>query len=180
MSRHHLLRPALGYLGTGYALRAYRGSAPAGLRVAHHRPLRLRYRSPAHSVPVPACACGSCSLREAAPGFRPGSRPPFLYRQERRQRSDPCLLGPRCARAALRCSDFAAAPNSLRSLRSLRSDKRREVSCGCALARAPQSPALLSSSEGEDEHQIRLASHRRDGASRCSRSMRYKKCEASR
>ena len=66
------------------------------------------------------------------------------------------------ARAALRCSDFAAAPNSLRSLRSLRSDKRREVSCGCALTRAPQSPALLSSSEGGDEHQIRLASHRHD------------------
>ena len=101
-----------------------------------------------------------CSLREAAPGCRPGRRPTFLYRQESRQRSDPCRLGPRGARAALRCSVFAAAPNSLRSLRSLRSDKRREVSCGCALTRAPQSPVLLSSSEGGDEHQIRLASHR--------------------
>ena len=122
---------------------------------------------------VPACACGSCSLREAAPGFRPGSRPPFLYRQERRQRSDPCLLGPRCARAALRCSVFAAAPNSLRSLRSLRSNKRREVSSRSALARAPQSAVLLSSSEGGDEHQIQLAAHRRDDA-RCARA----RCEA--
>jgi len=124
---------------------------------------------------VPACACGSCSLREAAPGFRPGSRPPFLYRQERRQRSDPCRLGPRVARAALRCSVFAPAPNSLRSLRSLRSDKRREVSSRSALARAPQSPALLSSSEGGDEHQIQLASHRQDDA-RFARA----RCEARR
>ena len=77
---------------------------------------------------------------EAAPGFRPGSRPPFLCRQERRQRSDPCLLGPCCARAALRCSIFAAAPNSLRSLRSRRSDKRREVSRRSALTRAAPNP----------------------------------------
>jgi len=147
--------------------------------VCHH-PLRLILRRSSGQGPpaagrslVPACACGSCSLREAAPGFRPGSRPPFLYRQERRQRSDPCRLGPCCARAALRCSVCAAAPNSLRSLRSLRSDKRREVSSGCALARAPQSPALLSSSEGGDEHQTRLASHRRDGA-----SLARARCEA--
>ena len=147
------------------------GPTPFGLSlskplVADTRPFGLRYRS------LVLLSRISCSLREAAPGFRPGSRPPFLYRQERRQRSDPCLLGPRGARAALRCSVFAAAPNSLRSLRSLRSDKRREVSSRSALARAPQSPALLSSSEGGDEHQIRLASHRRQGSATPSRPMR--------
>jgi hypothetical protein len=55
------------------------------------------------------------------------------------------------------------APNSLRGLRPLRSDKRREVRGRSVLRTQLQSPALLSSSEGGDEHQIRLASHRLHG-----------------
>ena len=136
----------------------------------NRHPFGLRCRS---LVPfVPAYACGSCSLREAEPGFRPGGRPPFLYRQERRQRSDPCRLGPRGARAALRCSDFAARAElaTFAVLTALR--QPREVSSRSVLRTQLQSPALLSSSEGGDEHQIRLAAHRRQGASRCSRPMR--------
>jgi hypothetical protein len=52
------------------------------------------------------------------------------------------------------------APNSLCSLRSRRSDKRREVRLRSVLRTQLQSRALLSSSEGGDEHQTRLASHR--------------------
>ena len=57
---------------------------------------------------------------------------------------------------------WGLAPNSLCSLRSRRSDKRREVRLRSVLRTQLQSPALLSSSEGGDEHQIRLAAHRQD------------------
>jgi len=67
------------------------------------------------------------------------------------------LRGLPCAARSLQL-----APNSLRGLRPLRSDKRREVRLRSVLRTQLQSPALLSSSEGGDEHQIRLASHRLD------------------
>jgi len=94
---------------------------------------------------VPACACGSCSLREAAPGFRPGSRPPFLYRQERRQRSDPCLLGPCCARAALRCSVFAARAQlaSFTTFTALKQTARSQLTKRAAHAAAKPCAAQL-------------------------------------
>ena len=104
---------------------------------------------------VPACACGSCSLREAAPGFRPGSRPPFLYRQERRQRSDPCLLGPRVARAALRCSVFAARAQlaSFTTFTALKQTARSQLTKRaahaapnpCAPRRPPRGPRAIRS-----------------------------------
>jgi len=112
---------------------------------------------------VPACACESCSLREAAPGFRPGGRPPFFVSTKKGgKESDPAssalaMRGLPCAARSLQL-----APNSLCSLRSRRSDKRREVRLRSVLRTQLQSPALLSSSEGGDEHQIRLAAHRQD------------------
>jgi len=56
------------------------------------------------------------------------------------------------------------APNSLRSLCSLRSNNRAKSVNEARWRALLQSPALLSSSEGGDEHQIRLASHRQDDA----------------
>jgi len=53
-------------------------------------------------------------------------------------------------------------PNSLRGLGPLRSNNRAKLVNEARWRALLQSPALLSSSEGGDEHQIRLASHRRD------------------
>ncbi len=68
---------------------------------------------------------------------------PFGARSEQRGRrctqgpaGGSCCDGRRCAPTALWCSPLGRAPNSLRSLRSLRSNRRGEVSFGCAL-RAP-------------------------------------------
>jgi len=143
-------------------------------------PFGLRYRSLVAFVP--AFACGSCSLREAAPGFRPGSRPPFLYRQERRQRSDPCRLGPCYARAALRCSVFAARAE-LATFALLTALKQpREVSSRSVLRTPLQSPALLSSSEGGDEHQfasLRIGARARlRHHARCEARWDRESCEA--
>ncbi len=72
---------------------------------------------------VPARVAGSTSARR-------GRR----YAQGPAEGS--CCDGRRCAPTALWCSPLGRAPNSLRSLRSLRSNRRGEVSFGCAL-RAP-------------------------------------------
>jgi len=140
---------------------AYRHSAstvraePVEALLAYPHPFGLTLRrgsgqgSPAAGrslVPfVPACACESCSLREAAPGFRPGSRPPFLCRQERRQRSDPCRLGPRCARAALRCSVFAARAQlaSFTTFTALKQTARSQLTKRAAHAAAKPCAAQL-------------------------------------
>ena len=57
--------------------------------------------------------------------------------------------GPAIGRTALRCSDFAAAQNSLRSRCSLRSDRLREVSLRGALRALLQSPVLLDGPHGK-------------------------------
>ena len=64
--------------------------------------------------------------------------------------------GPAIGRTALRCSDFAAAQNLLRSLCSLRSDRLREISLRGALRALLQIPALLDGPHGES---FRLAAH---------------------
>ena len=69
--------------------------------------------------------------------------------------------GPARGRTALRCSDFAAAQNSLRSRCSLRSDRLREVSLRGALRALLQSPPLLDAPHGKS---TRLAAHCRVNA----------------
>jgi hypothetical protein len=111
---------------------------------------------------------------EAAPGFRPGSRPPFLYRQERRQRSDPCLLGPRVARATLRCSVFAARAQlaSFTTFTALRQTARSQFTKRAAHAAAKPCAAQLVR---RGETNTSLASLRIGAkAHRCARA----RCEA--
>ena len=69
--------------------------------------------------------------------------------------------GPAIGRTALRCSDFAAAQNSLRSRCSLRSNRLRGVSLRWALRALLQSPVLLDGPHGES---FRLAAHCRVNA----------------
>jgi len=99
------------------------------LGCGRHQPFGLRYRS------LGLLLRGGCSLREAAPGFRPGSRPTFLCRQESRQRSDPCLLGPRVARSLrprqthfVRCA-HCVQTNGAKSVVDARLRARRKALC---------------------------------------------------
>jgi hypothetical protein len=89
------------------------------------------------------------SLREAAPGFRPGGRVPFLCLpkekepKERAPRS-PVGLGP----TSLRCSDLGCRAK-LTPRASLAAFKQlREVSSRSVLTHATPSPALLDGSQG--------------------------------
>jgi hypothetical protein len=116
------------------------------------------------SKPCGAIRGGSCSLREAAPGFRPGGRPPFFVSTKKGgKESDPAdsalaLRGLPCAARSLRVGQ-----NSLRGLQPLRSNSRPKSVVDARCRALPQSPALLSSSEGGVEHQTRLAAHRLGG-----------------
>ena len=77
-----------------------------------------------------------------APGVRPGGRPTFLCRQESRQRRRPCSVAP-SLREGVPCDARNPRPaqNSLRSLRSLRSDSCAESVHEAGFARASGSCA---------------------------------------
>ena len=128
-------KTALFLFGLGLAL--LRSPPPASTCLY---PLGLRYRRL-----VPASRGYFCLACPTAPGFRPGGRPTFLYRQESRQRSDPAssalaLRGLPCAARSLRVGQ-----NSLRELRSLRSDNRPKsvVDARCARPAKPCAAQLV-------------------------------------
>jgi hypothetical protein len=87
-----------------------------------------------------------------------------------------------CGRLLCGARSLGPAPNSLRGLRPLRSDKRREVRLRSVLRTRPQSPALLDATHGAQEQcgccsatSPHLASHRRERSDAQS-----SRCEASR
>jgi len=66
------------------------------------------------------------ALCESPPGFRPGRRLTFLLVQESKQRTRPRFRCPACGRVPCAARNAGPAQNSLRSLRSLRSDSWAE------------------------------------------------------
>jgi hypothetical protein len=68
-----------------------------------------------------------------------------------------CCDGRRFSPTPLCCSLWDPAPNSLRSLRSLRSNRRGEVSCGCALRAPIPETALLAVTEIAPRRPLRAA-----------------------
>ncbi len=68
----------------------------------------------------------AATRRESPPGFRPGRRLTFLLVQESKQRTRPRFRRPACGRVPCAARNVGPAQNSLRSLRSLRSDSWAE------------------------------------------------------
>ncbi len=93
---------------------------------------------------------------EAQPGFRPGGRPTFLRAQESRQRKRPCSVAP-SLREGVPCDARSPRPaqNSLRSLRSLRSNSCAESVHEASFARASGSCASRLLQRGTRDSQTR-------------------------
>jgi len=68
-----------------------------------------------------------CAHGRSPPGFRPGKRLTFLLVQESKQRTRPRFRRPACGRVPCAARNAGPAQNSLRSLRSLRSDSWAEL-----------------------------------------------------
>jgi len=119
---------------------------------SRHRPLRLRYRSPAQPWR------GGCSLREAESGCAPDRAVPFLCfakEKEPKERRPDGGGRPRANCSAV-LGVWGLAQNSLRGLRPLRSDNRAKSVVDARLRARPQTPVLLDASHGAQEQYGRL------------------------
>ena len=86
------------------------------------------------------------------PGVRPGGRPTFLRAQESRQRKRPCSVAPSLSEGVpCDARNQRPAQNSLRSLRSLRSDSCAESVIDAGFARASGSCASRLLQRGTPE-----------------------------
>lgn len=156
-----------------------------GLRIAFFVSSPSRPSSLSLRIAVPAFACGFFSLREADVGMCPRQGSNFLLLRQKKVTKEKATRRWRSARGRLLCGarSLGPAPNSLRGLRPLRSDKRREVRLRSVLRTRPQSPALLDATHGAQEQcgrcfatsPVHLASHR----ARAKRRVTVR-CEASR